>query len=131
MIGLDTNVLVRYITQDDAVQAKKASTLIEALSPESPGYITVIVLVELVWVLQGAYQASREQLVEVVETLLRNRELIIEQSDTVWQALRMFSSGKADFADCMIASLASAAGCDYVATFDRNAAKMAGMKLIG
>jgi len=131
MIGLDTNVLVRYITQDDAAQSKKANSLIEALSPDNPGYISVIVLVELIWVLKGAYEASREQLLQVVETLLRNRELIIEQSDTVWQALRMFSSGKADFADCMIASLANAAGCDYVATFDRSAAKIAGMKLIG
>jgi len=131
MIGLDTNVIVRYITQDDVGQAKKASTLIEALSPENPGYITVIVLVELVWVLQGAYQASREQLLQVLETLLRNRELIIEESDAVWQALRAFSASKANFADCMIASLASAAGCEFVATFDKNAAKLAGMKLVG
>lgn len=130
MIGLDTNVIVRYIAQDDAAQSKKASALIEALSVENPGYITVISLVELVWVLQGAYEASREELLNVLETLLRNRELVIEHSEIIWKAVRAFAASKADFADCMIERFANEAQCEYVATFDKGAAKMAGMRLI-
>ena len=78
MIGLDTNVLVRYVTQDDPVQSAKASNLIESLTVVSPGFVSLVSVVELVWVLQSCYQCTKTQLVAVLETLLRTRELIIE-----------------------------------------------------
>ena len=128
MIGLDTNVLVRYVTQDDPVQSAKASDLFESLTTLSPGFVSLVSVVELVWVLQSCYQSAKSDVVVVLETLLRTRELTIEHAETLWQALRRFTASKADFADCLIERCAHAAGCEYTATFDLNAAKAAGMK---
>ncbi|KAB0518393.1 PIN domain-containing protein [Pseudomonas extremorientalis] len=131
MIGLDTNVLVRYITQDDPVQSAKASDLIESLTTASPGFISLVSIVELVWVLQSCYQSAKSDVVMVLETLLRTRELTVEHAEIIWQALRTFVANKADFADCLIERCAHAAGCEYTATFDLNAIKTAGMKRLG
>ncbi|NVZ50073.1 type II toxin-antitoxin system VapC family toxin [Pseudomonas sp. B6002] len=128
MIGLDTNVLVRYVTQDDPVQSPKASELIESLTTLSPGFVSLVSVVELVWVLQSCYQSTKSDVVAVLETLLRTRELTIEHAEIIWQALRRFSANKADFADCLIERCAHSAGCKYTATFDLNAAKATGMK---
>ncbi|MCR4537810.1 type II toxin-antitoxin system VapC family toxin [Pseudomonas sp. 18.1.10] len=128
MIGLDTNVLVRYLTQDDPVQSAKASDLIESLTTLSPGFVSLVSVVELVWVLQSCYQSAKSEVVVVLETLLRTRELTVEHAETLWQALRRFTASTADFADCLIERCAHAAGCEYTATFDLNAAKAAGMK---
>lgn len=127
MIGLDTNVLVRYVTQDDPVQSPKASELIESLTAFAPGFVSLVSVVELVWVLQS-YQSAKGDVVTVLETLLRTRELTIEHAEIIWQALRRFTASTADFADCLIERCAHAAGCVYTATFDLNAAKAAGMK---
>ncbi|MGY2373408.1 PIN domain-containing protein [Pseudomonas sp. SDO524_S393] len=128
MIGLDTNVLVRYVTQDDPTQSPKACELIESLTTASPGFVSLVSVVELVWVLQSCYQSAKSDVINVLETLLRTRELIIEHAEIVWQALRRFTSNKADFADCLIERCAHAAGCKYTATFDLDAARTAGMK---
>lgn len=128
MIGLDTNVLVRYLTQDDPVQSPKASELIESLTTFSPGFVSLVSVVELVWVLQSCYQSAKSDIVGVLETLLRTRELTIEHAEIIWQALRRFTASKADFADCLIERCAHAAGCEYTATFDVSAVKSAGMK---
>lgn len=128
MIGLDTNVLVRYVTQDDPVQSPQACELIESFTAFSPGFVSLVSVVELVWVLQSCYQSAKSEVVTVVETLLRTRELTVEHAEVIWQALRRFSANKADFADCLIERCAHAAGCEYTATFDLNAAKAAGMK---
>lgn len=127
MIGLDTNVLVRYIMQDDREQAAQASRVIEALTIDEPGLITLVALVELVWVLDACYQLDRSQQADVLERLLRTRELLIERAAVVWQAQRAFVSGKGDFADCLIERCAAAAGCSRTVTFDRNAARHANM----
>ena len=127
MIGFDTNVIVRYVTQDDPVQSPKANKLMESLSSASPGFISIVVVVELVWVLQSCYQASKQELVGVLETLLRTKELVVENAEIVWQALRQFAEVNADFADCLIERSAHAAGCEYTATFDVKAAKATGM----
>ncbi|MBV4479101.1 PIN domain-containing protein [Pseudomonas khavaziana] len=131
MIGLDTNVLVRYVTQDDPIQSAKASELIESLTTASPGFISLVSVVELVWVLQSCYQSAKSDVVTVLETLLRTRELTVEHAEVIWQALRRFVANKGDFADCLIERCAHAAGCEYTATFDLNAVKAAGMKRIG
>ena len=73
MIGLDTNVLVRYVTQDDPVQSPKASALIESLTTVSPGFVSLVSVVELVWVLQSCYQSTKSDVVTVLETLLQAR----------------------------------------------------------
>jgi len=128
MIGLDTNVLVRYVTQDDPVQSAKASELIESLTTASPGFVSLVSILELVWVPQSCYQSAKSDVVMVLETLLRTRELTVEHAEIIWQALRKFVANKADFADCLIERCAHAAGCEYTATFDLNAIKTTGMK---
>ena len=130
MIGLDTNVLVRYIAQDDSKQSPKATRLIEALTVDAPGYVSIVSVVELVWVLTGCYALTRSEICEVLETLLRTKEIIVANADTVWKALRLFKESKADFADCLIERSANEAGCNYTTTFDRDAAKHCGMQLI-
>lgn len=131
MIGLDTNILVRYIAQDDTKQSPKATRLIESLTADAPGYVSVVSVVELVWVLSGCYASTRDDICVVLETLLRTKEIMVAHTDTVWKALRLFKEGKADFADCLIERSANEAGCGYTATFDRDAAKHCGMQLIG
>jgi predicted nucleic-acid-binding protein len=130
VIGLDTNILVRYIAQDDVRQSAQATALIESLGVESPGFVALVTVVELVWVLSSCYDLGREELAQALASLLRARELVVDRADLVTKALRDFKSGKADFADCLIASTATAAGCELILTFDIAAAKSAGMTLI-
>lgn len=130
MTGLDTNVLVRYIMQDDARQAALATRFIESLSAQAPGHVALVAVVEIAWVLGSAYALDRSQLVAVFEGLLRTKELRVEDAETVWKALRAFQGSSADFADCLIACSNVAAGCSCTMTFDRAAAKTAGMTLM-
>jgi len=130
MIGLDTNVLVRYIMQDDAKQSPLANRLIESLSASVPGFVPLVSVVELAWVLSSAYELDRLQLVQAFEALLRTHEIVVEQAETVWKALRVFQNGSADFADCLIERSAAAAGCERTMSFDRGAVKACGMSLV-
>ena len=130
MIGLDTNVIVRYIMQDDARQAALATRVIEKLSTDEPGYLAIVTIVELVWVLDSCYRLRREQISDALEALLRTKELVLDRAETVIKAARAFRQTKADFADCLIAQGAVTAGCINTLTFDRGAAKHAGMRLI-
>ncbi|MBI5660164.1 MAG: type II toxin-antitoxin system VapC family toxin [Nitrosomonadales bacterium] len=130
MIGLDTNVIVCYVAQDDPKQSPKATLLIESLSADAPGFISIVSVVELVWVLMGCYSLSRDEICEVLETLLRSKELVVANADIIWKALRLFKEGNADFADCLIERFANEEGCRYTATFDREAVKHCHMKLI-
>ena len=131
MIGLDTNVLVRYAAQDDPKQSAKATRLIESLTADAPGYVSIVSVVELVWVLAGCYALTKDEICEVLATLLRTKEILVAHADTVWKALRLFKESNADFADCLIERFGDEAGCGYTTTFDRDAAKSCGMKLIG
>jgi predicted nucleic-acid-binding protein len=130
VIGLDTNVLVRYIMQDDSKQSPLATRLVESLTAESPGFVPLVAIVELAWVLSSAYELSRAQLVEAFEALLRTQELVVESGETVWKGLRLLQRSGGDFADCLIACSAQTAGCTKTLTFDRGAAKNGGMTLV-
>jgi predicted nucleic-acid-binding protein len=130
MIGIDTNVLVRYIMQDDPKQSPKASALIESLNADNPGFITLVSIVELYWVLTSSYGLTGQQVKQVLEVLLRTKQVIVDRADQVLRALRVFDDGKADFADCLIERTAAAAGCGQTMTFDVGATKHAGMTLI-
>ena len=131
MIGLDTNVLVRYIAQDDTKQSPRATALIAALTSEQPGFIASVSLIELVWVMQSCYEATKEEIVLILEMLLRTKEFVVENAETAIKALHVFSGLKADFADCIIEQSAKKAGCEYTYTFDKDAAKTTGMRLVG
>ena len=130
MIGLDTNVLVRYIMQDDPQHSPKATRLIESLDAENPGYITVVSVIELYWVLTSCYGLTGAQVALALEAMLRTKQLVVERADQVARALRAYGEGKADFADCLIERCAAAAGCTQTMTFDVGASKNAGMALI-
>ena len=131
MIGLDTNVLVRFFAQDDAAQSKKATTLMDSLSANRPGYVSQVALVEVVWVLGRCYDVERTQMKEIIDSMVGTKELVVEGADTVRKALRVFAaSDKADFADCLIERSGHVAECEYTATFDVTASKLTGMRLI-
>lgn len=130
MIGLDTNVLVRYIMQDDPKKSPKATRLIESLDSDNPGYITLVSVVELYWVLTSSYELTCPQVAQALEVILRSKQLLVERADQVMRALRVFGQGKADFADCLIERAASGAGCSQTMTFNVGASKHAGMTLM-
>jgi predicted nucleic-acid-binding protein len=130
MMGLDTHVLVRYIMQDDAKQSAQAVRLLDALSVEKPGFVTLVSVVELVWVLSSCYDLNRTQLVTALEALLRTKELVIENAEVVWRAVRLFRDSSGDFADFLVERSAAAAGCFQTMTFDRGAVKNCGMVLV-
>jgi predicted nucleic-acid-binding protein len=130
MIGLDTNVLVRYIMQDDPKQSPMATGLIESLDSDNPGYITMVSVVELYWVMTSSYELSGQQVSQALQAILRTKQLLVERADQVMRALRVFDEGKADFADCLIERSAAGAGCTQTMTFDVGASKHAGMALI-
>lgn len=130
MIGLDTNVVVRYLTHDDPSQTAKVTKLMGSLSPEARGFISLVAIVELVWVLESSYRFPEDDILNALDTLLRSKELMIERADVVWQALRKFRTGRADFPDCLIERCAHDAGCEHTLTFDKEAAIAAGMKLL-
>lgn len=130
MIGLDTNVLVRYVMQDDPRQSPRATRLMESLDPQAPGFVSLVVLVELVWVLKGNYGLDRRQVATVLETLLRSKEVVIDRAELVAQALQRFAGAGADLADALIERLAAASGCETTFTFDAGAVKSAGMQLV-
>lgn len=129
MIGLDTNVLVRYVVQDDPQQSAAATRLIEhKLSAEDPGFVTLIGLAELEWVLEDCYKADRRQVATVIEGLLTTKQILVEQSDVAWRALRQWKDSASDLSDALIGELSIAAGCKSVATFDKGASKLAGFE---
>ena len=129
MIGLDTNVIVRYLVQDEPDQSATASTVIDALTQNEPGFLSLVTVVELYWVLRRAYQISAPSCAELVEGLLDARELRIDQESIVRAALTASSDGL-DFADALIAELGRVAGCDHTVTFDRRAAQPNQMRLL-
>ena len=130
MIGLDTNVLVRYLAQDDRVQAARAVRLVEReLSQREPGYISLVVLVETCWVLKRLYGATPGELRTTVRDLLDTQQFTIEHRMVVVYALEKLGEGAGDLADALIVQLATAAGCQKTVTFDRSAAKL-GMTLL-
>ena len=131
MIGLDTNVLVRYLAQDDPKQSPVATRFIEnSLSAENPGFVSAITLCEVVWVLADNYGADRKRVREVVERLLTTKQIVIEQADLVRKALRAWEGVTADFSDALIGEISIAHGGDKTVTFDRAAAKLPGFELL-
>lgn len=131
MIGLDTNVIVRYLAQDDLGQAAAATQFIEgSLSPEARGFVSIVTLAEVVWVMTSNYRAARAAVGEIVEGLLTAPQLAIERADVVWRALRAFRDSKADFSDAVIVELGRDAGCSKTVTFDGRAAAHPGLEAL-
>lgn len=122
MIGLDSNVLVRYLTQDDPVQSKKADQLIDkALQSGEPLYLNHVVLCEVNWVLARAYGYGVADLGDTLEKIFSAAQFEFEDKNCLWQALAAFRASGADFADCVIGIKNTGAGCTATLTFDKRA----------
>jgi predicted nucleic-acid-binding protein len=131
VIALDTDVLVRYVTDDDPIQSPAAAQFIEsALSTARPGFICLVTLAELAWVLRSRHRASTAEVIVVVEELASDLRFRLQDHQAVWLALEIAASADTDFPDALIAALASRYGCTRGVTFDREAARAPGMKLV-
>jgi predicted nucleic-acid-binding protein len=132
LIGLDTNVVVRYLAQDDRRQAAAAARLFEhVLSQDNPGFVSTIVLCEIAWVLADCYGADRARIRAAIEGLLAAKQIAVEAPDSVRRALRAWDASGADLADALIGQVAAAHGAGKTVTFDRAAAKLPGFELLG
>ncbi len=119
MIGLDTNVLVRFLVGDDPEQQARAAGFIEEVSARDDRLlVSRIVVCELVWVLGYAYDKTRDEIAAGLESLLRARQLVFEESDQIRSALERYAAGEGDLADWLISERSKAAGCEGVVTFD-------------
>lgn len=131
MIGLDTNVLIRHLVQDEPSQSRKATHVItKQCTRDDPGFINRIVLCELVWVLESAYGYSKNTIVTVLEKLFQTIQLKIEDPQTTWAAFRAYQTGKADFADCLLGATNRLRGCEETVSFDPAAGKLDGFRIL-
>jgi predicted nucleic-acid-binding protein len=130
MIGLDTNILVRYLAQDDPAQSAKATEVIERrLTSANPGFISVVTMVEMVWVLDRAYDLTATEIAEAIERMLQVEVLVVENEQEVFAAMVALKQGHGGFADALIAELGARAGCSHTLTFDKKALRLPGFKL--
>jgi predicted nucleic-acid-binding protein len=131
LIALDTNVIVRYIAQDDARQSALATRMMEkTLAADNPGFISLVTLCEVAWVLEGCYDAGRDRIRQVVEGLLGTKQLQLESPELVWKALRAWQGTTADLSDAIIGQVAQAHGATRVVTFDKAASRLPGFEFL-
>lgn len=120
MIALDTNVLVRFLVEDDPAQTKRAKALLQkSIEAEKSLFVSEVVLCEVAWVLERRYDYGRSEIAQVLGQLLRAQQLSFAAMEKVEQALDAYRKGKGGFSDYLIAEDARMAGCEAVATFDR------------
>jgi predicted nucleic-acid-binding protein len=124
MIGLDTNVLLRYLTQDDPAHSARATEIIERrLTAEEPGFVSLVSVLEVVWVLKCLFKRSRQQIATDIEMLLAADTLEIQNEQEVYYALVALRNGSGTFEDALIGSLGAWRGCSATLTSDEDAAK--------
>lgn len=130
MIGLDANILVRYLTQDDPIQSVKATEVMERrLTEENPGFVSIVAMVETVWVLERAYDLTPPKIFRAIERILQTDVLVVENEQEVFTALIALKEGQGSFADAIIAALGASRGCSSTLTFDRKALRLPGFEL--
>jgi predicted nucleic-acid-binding protein len=130
MIGLDTNILVRYLAQDDPVQSPKAREILERrLTEKDPGFVSVVAMVETVWVLDRAYGLSSQEISAAVERMLQTDVLMVENEQEVFTAMVALKWGEGSFADALIGALCARAGGVRTLTFDHKALRLPGFEL--
>lgn len=128
-VGIDTNVLVRYIVQDGE-QSEIATQFLESLSLENQGFVNNIVIMELIWVLSRTYKQSKETIAVILEELFSMPVFIFEDLPLLLKTLMIYRKNKADFSDIFIKEFNDSIGCDKTVTFDMGACKKAGMILL-
>ncbi len=130
MIGLDTNVLLRYFTHDDVAQSGAASRLIDTLNANQPAHVSLVTLAELVWVLRCSYDAERPEIARVTTQLLAEDRFAVQDAAAVWSAVDVYQRENIDFADALIAALDRMKGCSHTVTFDKRATRIPGVILL-
>jgi predicted nucleic-acid-binding protein len=131
MIGIDTNVLLRLLVRDVDAQVKAAERFVAThCSSKEPGYVSRVVVIEIVWALRGFYGYDRSQIAASIRALLNISELEVESAEEIHRAIADFETTSAGFVDCLLARTNYAAGCEHTVTFDRKAAKLEGFKLL-
>lgn len=125
MIGLDTNILVRYFAQDNPVQSRAATEIFEhRLTERNPGFVSVVAMVETAWVLDRAYGLSESEIAAAIERVLQANVLVVENEQEVFTAMTALKDGTGSFADGLIAALGAKAGCTATLTFDKKALRL-------
>lgn len=131
MIGVDANILVRYFAQDDPVQSRKATALLEKhLTQQAPGFVSVVALAETIWVLQRVYHLTKADIAVVIERVLEADALVVEHEPEVATALTALWEGHGSFADALIGAINAQAGCSRTLTFDRKALRLPGFETL-
>lgn len=131
LIGIDTNILIRLLVDDDPLQRPVVEAFGKKLNRVFKGLVTLVTMLELDWALRSQYGYSRARSVSALRDVLRIRGVEVERHDAVVGALALAEARNADFADALIATCALASGCDHVATLDKHAAKVIpGMELL-
>lgn len=131
MKALDTNVLVRYLVQDDFKQAAVATRFIEnQCTEDNPCFIGQITLCEVAWVLESNYGQDRVAIANVIEQLLQVGQLDVMEPSVVWRALNDYKISNADFPDHLLARVNESAGCESTVTFDKKASKQPAFELL-
>ena len=123
MIALDTNILLRLVLQDDKEQGKAVARLLQTISEENPAYISIIVMVELYWVLQNKPGHSRKSAAFIIGKILDTKEFEIEHEEIILGEFGAVDFTKVDLADWLICICGQVAGCSHTVTFDRKAAR--------
>ena len=131
MIALDTNVLVRFLTQDDDAQFQVAADLIEGCTRDVPGYVCREVMIELVWVLERAYKYSREEIADALLSIVTASQLSVENAQDIASIVNLYREDVYDFADLMIRQAAQRTENRILKTFDQKLAKLDGVELLG
>jgi predicted nucleic-acid-binding protein len=127
MLGIDTNVLVRFLVRDDGIQFEKARKLIRReVAAGHRVFVNQLVLMETEWVLRSRYVVPKNQIIEAISGLLNSTDIQFEDEPSIEEALFIWKESDADFADCLIAAKNRRMGCRATATFDRKASKLPG-----
>jgi predicted nucleic-acid-binding protein len=130
MVGLDTNVLIRFIVQDDPRMSALAGELLESLTPDRPGFVSQVVMAETYWVLSRTYRLPRPACLQAVKALVETESLEFDDAEGVVRALSLAELG-ADFPDALIHSANELFGIEETVTFDRKAASQLCWRLLG
>lgn len=128
MLGVDSNIVLRLLINDDPIQAEQAKQAVKNAS--SPCLIDTTVLSEVVWVLKRGYKFDRENIIKAVEALLQTQNFVFEDNDIIWRTLNDYKDSSADFSDCLIGQRNKQNKCETTITFDRKASQIASFTLL-
>lgn len=125
MLGIDTNVLVRFLVRDDEAQFEKARSLIKReVAAKEDVFVSLLVILETEWVLRSRYRLPTPEIMNAISGLLDAREVQVEDESAIEETLFILKESGADFADCLIGAHNRRLGCRATATFDAKAAKL-------